>query len=143
MRKILSSLVVVAISAAVAVAVIAPSPANAGRGGHRASSGSSSISLVEVTGSDSVPNWGEQITFNVSTTATNFPYVDLNCIQDGTTVYTATTGYFADYPWPWTQVMTLQSQAWTGGAADCTATLYYPTSKRIEVLATLPFHVDA
>jgi hypothetical protein len=39
--------------------------------------------------------------------------------------------------------MTLQSQMWTGGAADCTATLYYTSGKRIEVLATLPFHVDA
>jgi len=143
MRRIITSLLAVAVTAGVAVAVVAPSRANAGRGGQKALSGTSSIKLVVLSGSDGLPNWGEQVTFDVSTAATNFPYVDVTCTQNGTSVYTATTGYFAGYPWPWTQVMTLQTQAWTGGAADCTATLYYPTSKRIMVLATLVFHVYA
>jgi len=43
------------------------------------------------------------------------------------------------------QNLVLQSPVWTGGAADCTATLYYmnPTKGTEVDLATLSFHVDA
>jgi hypothetical protein len=141
MRKIVTSLLAAAAVASVAVVVVAPSAASAA--GHRKPSGASTINMSVVSGSDSVPNWDEQITFDVTTTATDYPYVDVACRQNGTTVYGATTGYFASYPWPWTQVMTLQSQSWTGGAADCTSTLYALDGKRIDVLATLNFHVNA
>ena len=141
-RKLLMSLVAAGIAAGVAVAVIAPSPAGA-RGGPKSQSASSSITMQVLTGSDTVPNWGEQITFDVTTTATNEPHVDVLCTQNGVTVYSATTGYYASYPWPWTQVMTLQSQMWTGGAADCTATLYYFDGRRTLRLATLPFDAGA
>ncbi len=141
MRKIVTSLLAAAAAASVAAVVVAPSAASAG--GHRKPSGTSTINMRVVSGSDSVPNWDESITFDVTTTATDYPYVDVACRQNGTTVYGATTGYFASYPWPWTQVMTLQSQSWSGGAADCTSTLYALDGKRIKVLATLGFHVDA
>jgi hypothetical protein len=143
MRKIVTSLITVGIAAGVAVAVVAPSPASADRGGHRALNGTSSIKLEVLTGSDTVPNWGDQITFDVATTATDQPHVDVVCTQNGATVYSATTGYYASYPWPWTQVMTLQSQMWTGGAADCTATLYYFDGRHTPVLSTLPFTAQA
>lgn len=142
MRRIVIALLATAAAAAVAVVVVAPSAASAS-GRRKPAGGTSTISLRVVSGPDSTPNWGEQITFDVSTTATQYPYVDVACRQNGTTVYGATTGYFASYPWPWTQVMTLESQSWTGGAADCTATLYALNGKRIDVLATLDFHVDA
>jgi hypothetical protein len=67
----------------------------------------------------------------------------VSCRQNRTTVYGATSGYYASYPWPWTQVMTLRSQSWTGGAVDCTATLYALDGRRINVLATLNFHAEA
>jgi hypothetical protein len=143
MRKIITSVLAVAAVTAIAVTVVASSPAAADRGGQHASSSTSTLKLVVLSGSDQLPNWGEQITFDVSTTATEYPYVDVTCTQNGTTVYGATTGYFASYPWPWTQVMTLQSQAWTGGPADCTARLYYLNGKRTGTLASLPFHADA
>src|SRR5919198_451743 len=76
---------------------------------------------------------------HVSTTATTEPHVDLTCSQGGTVVYSATTGYYASYPWPWTQTMTLKSQMWTGGNADCTARLYMFDGSRTKTLATLPF----
>jgi hypothetical protein len=142
MRKMITALLAAAGAAGIAVAVLAPSPASASRGGQKPA-GTSTIALTVISGTDAVPNWDEQITFTVSTTATQYPYVDVTCAQNGTTVYSATTGYFPNYPWPWTQVMTLRSQSWTGGPADCTANLYYLDGKRTTTLATLAFHVYA
>lgn len=135
---VLSTLAITA-AAAVAVVAVAALPAGAAKGGPKAAS-TSTIQLEVLTGGDSIPNWGEDVTFNVSTTATSTPYVDLVCSQGGTVVYSATTGYFASYPWPWTQTMTLSSQMWTGGDAACVATLYTFNSRaKKTTLATLPF----
>ena len=110
-------------------------------GGHKSGgSGSSSSALALVMVSDQngngTPNWNDTITFNISTTQTTSPYVELHCSQNGNVVYTAYAGFYASYPWPDSQLMPLSSPSWTGGAADCTATLN--TS-----LATLSFHVGA
>jgi hypothetical protein len=130
-----------AAAAAVVVGLVATStPAGAAKGGGKPPRGTtSSIQLEVVSGGDQVPNWGEDVTFHVSTTATTEPHVDLTCSQGGTVVYSATTGYYASYPWPWTQTMTLKSQMWTGGNADCTARLYMFDGSRTKTLATLPF----
>ncbi len=39
--------------------------------------------------------------------------------------------------------MTLRSQSWISGPADCTANLYYLDGKRTTTLTTLGFHVYA
>ena len=107
-----------------------------------ATGGSSSLSLVMVSDvNGDGPSWGDRVTFNVSQTATTEPHVDLKCTQNGTLVLGATTGFYPSYPWPWTQVMTLSSPSWTGGAASCTATLYYFAGRTTPTLATL--HFDA
>jgi hypothetical protein len=141
MRKTVTSLLAVAAGTAAAVAIVAPQAASANHGGQHPAGGTSSLKLVILTGADQVPNWGEQITFEVSTTATAYPHVDVTCAQNGAIVYGATTGYYDSYPWPWTQDMTLRSQSWAGGAADCTATLYYLNGKRTATLSTFAFHV--
>ena len=66
-----------------------------------------------------------------------------NCSQGGSSVYSH-YGFFYGTP-STSQSFDLQSYVWTGGAADCTATLYYvdPTKGAEVDLATLPFHVDA
>lgn len=129
------------LAAAVALAVtfLVASPAGAAKGGGKPSSGTSTISLEVLTGGDQVPNWGEDVTFHVSTTATTEPHVDLTCSQGGTVVYSATTGYYASYPWPWTQTMTLSSQMWTGGDASCVARLYMFNGSKTSTLATQSF----
>jgi hypothetical protein len=63
------------------------------------------------------------VTFNVSTTATDRPFVQLACFQGGTQVYSYQAGFYPDYRW--SLVFTLSSNAWTGGAAECTANLDY------------------
>ena len=62
------------------------------------------------------------VTFNVSTTATNRPWVRLDCYQSGTWVSVSDAGYFPEYPWA--PNFTLASGAWTSGAGDCSAQLY-------------------
>ena len=136
--------------------ILAPSASNGaairvtteGNGGGKEPGGGSSrssLTLVvstDINGND-LPDWGDTVTFNVSTTATIEPHVELTCSQNGVIVYGATTGYFEGYLWPWTQFMTLSSTAWQGGAADCTADLYYFSGRRTPVLASISFTAGA
>jgi hypothetical protein len=114
-----------------------------GGGGTTSGGGGGSLSLVMYAdqNGNGLPNWGDTVTFNVSTTATTTPNVELKCFQNGSVVYGATAGFYDGYPWPWTKNMNLSSGAWTGGAANCTAELYYGVNHT--VLATLSFNVAA
>jgi hypothetical protein len=114
----------VLVFAFVPVAFAAKSPGHGGGG----NTGSSSISihspLVYDANGNGLPNWGDTIRFDVSTTVTTEPFVELICSQNGVVVYGANTGYFDGYAWPWTQNMQLGSQMWTSGDADCVATMF-------------------
>lgn len=116
-----------------------------GGGGHKGggSTGGGSIAVVMVADANAngLPNWADQITFTVSTTATSYPYVQLSCSQGGVLVYSASAGFFPSYPWPWTQNFTLSSNSWTGGAASCKATLYSVDGGSETILTTLSFNV--
>jgi hypothetical protein len=89
------------------------------------------------------PSQGGQITFNVSTTETNHPSVNVRCYQDGTWVYDGWQSFWAgaaDHD----PIFTLSSLYWTAGAADCTARLlYFDRQGRDRTLATTDFHVTA
>jgi len=141
-------LVLLLVAAATAYLALAPVALAGGGGGKPGGKGSTTtngtIELVLVNSADSVANWGEQVRFKVSTTATSQPHVDLKCYQGGTLVYGGTTGYYDGYPWPWTQTFTLYSQSWTGGDADCTAVLYKLANTGSKTtLNSLSFHVYA
>ena len=114
-------------------------------GGHTKPGGGSggSLGLVLLDSTDGFAHYDQRVTFTVSTTATSQPTVKVQCLQGGTSVYRSSAGFYPDYPWPWAQTFTLSSTAWTGGAADCTATLYYYNGKSYPTLATLSFHVAA
>jgi hypothetical protein len=114
-----------------------------GGGGNTTNGGSIALVMVADANANGAPNWADTVTFNVSTTATTQPNVDLKCTQNGVVVYGATTGFYADYPWPWTQNMTLSSSAWGGGAASCTARLYAFAGSGTTTLATLGFTAGA
>jgi hypothetical protein len=133
------------------MSVLAPSPLEArapgsgggngnGKGGNgNNQSGASTASslqyaMVNDRNGDGLPNWGDSITFIVSTTATSEPNVELLCSQDGVAVYGAV--------WPLTLNPTLSSAAWQGGAAECTAKLY-PLGDRKSILATISFTAGA
>jgi hypothetical protein len=97
--------------------------------------------LYTDVGGDGQVNWGDTVTFEVSTTATTAPDVELICRQNGVVVYGATAGFYPSYAWPWARYMTLSSTAWKSGAASCTAELYY--GSRRTVLATVNFTAGA
>ena len=139
-----SSAVAAALAAAAAMLLtLVPAASGAKPTGPKNASGGS-IALVLLDSTDGVAHWGQQVRFDVETTATEFPRVDLSCSQAGTRVYFAQTGYWDGYAWPWTQTFTLQSGSWSGGAADCTAVLYKLTNNgRRTDLARLAFHVEA
>ena len=125
-RRIADVAPVIALVFALAIAAPLAFAAKGGGGGKYDSSSSISIHspLVYDANGDGLPNWGDTIRFDVSTTVTTEPFVELICSQNGVVVYGANTGYFDSYAWPWTQNMKLGSQMWTGGDADCVATMF-------------------
>src|SRR5262245_52506222 len=102
-----------------------PSGGSAGGGkGGKPSGGTTytgTVSLVLLQSTDGTGHYGQNYTFNVSTNAP-YPFVKDDCYQGGTLVYEQTNGYYSG--WLWGQTYNWSSNAWTGGAADCTATLY-------------------
>ena len=117
----------------------------AARGGKPSHNSGSSLTYTVTTDNNSngLPNWGDVIRFTPITTATTAPHVRMLCTQGGTVVYSSQAGYFEGYPWPWTQNFSLSSQSWTGGAADCTATMYFFDGRKTPDLATITFRAEA
>jgi hypothetical protein len=119
----------IALIAAVAALALVPT-ALAGKGGGGkpgggggGGGGSSSFSLVLMDGATQAAHNG-RITFNVSTTATDRPFVGLRCWQGTNFVYDGYVGYFPGALFdPW---FTLDSPYWADGVqASCTARLFY------------------
>ncbi len=109
-------------------------------------SGGGTVNLVMVNDAngDGLANFGDSVTFQVSTTATDKPLVEADCYQSGVRVYSHSAGFYPDYPWPDSQIFNLSSSVWMGGAADCTAQLYMSDgSGGFKTLATLSFPVAA
>lgn len=111
-------------------------------GGGKPGGGGGTLSLVLLESTDGVPHYGQRVTFDVDTTATNYPWVSVDCSQAGRLVYEQSNGIFAT---SLSTTFTLgPTPSWTGGEADCTATLEnwdrYP---RITPLASMTFHVNA
>jgi hypothetical protein len=129
-----------AVAAAVAALCLALGPtalaAKGGGGGKPSRGGTGTISLVLLDSTDGVAHWGQRVTFNVSTTATNEPWVNLRCYQSGTLVSEGWEGFFAGSLDD--GVFGLYSPKWTGGDADCTARL---TTPQWAELASTSFHV--
>src|SRR5712692_7904600 len=67
-------------------------PAASKHPGHGVTTSTSSLNLVPLNSTDGSAHWGQQVTFNVSTTATTEPNVSLNCYQSGALVYGAVAG---------------------------------------------------
>jgi len=136
----------IALVAAVVAALAVTPAALAGKGGGGSGSGgtttgTSTLSVVNLYGATE-PHYNGFITFNVSTTQTDRPYVGLRCYQGSTWVYDGYVGYFPTYMFA--QEFQLASQTWVGGAADCTARLFSYTSRGRETLyKTMTFTVAA
>ncbi len=119
----------IALIAAVAALSLAPAalagkPGGGGKpGAGGGGGGSSSFSLVLMDGATQAAHDG-RVTFNVSTTATDRPFVGLRCWQGTNFVYDGYVGYFPGAMFdPW---FTLDSPYWADGVqTSCTARLFY------------------
>lgn len=118
--------------------------ARVGHGGNPGTGASSTISspvMVTDTGTPGL-SFGDTVTFNISTTATTQPYVNVQCFQNGALALNSWRGFWAgsiDNNWNFT----LGSGMWSGGAADCTAYLGMDTKRGFQKLASAGFHVNA
>jgi hypothetical protein len=144
-RRIAHAAQIVAVVLALA---LVPAALAAKGGGNKPSgggtSGSSSISapvMVTDTGTPGI-SWGDTVTFNVSTTATTTPFVNLLCYQNGVQVASGMKGFWdgsIDVNWNFG----LSSPMWKSGAADCVASLTMQTKRGWAQLASTSFHVNA
>jgi hypothetical protein len=133
--------VVLALSLVLVPAALAGKPGGGGGGG----GGTIALVMVRDMNGNGTPDYGDTVTFAVSTTATTMPYVTLNCYQGGTLVYQASNGIFAI---SLNQLFNLGgTDAWQGGAASCTATLQnwdsYGKHHSVANLASMSFSVGA
>ncbi len=146
MRRLIAQTIATTIAAA-AIIALAAAPAHAAKGGGGkpgpAPDASSTVAVKNVNPADTVLNFGDVVTFDVSTTATDTPAVQLDCYQNGVLVMSSAAGYYPS--WPWSSDLRLYSGLWTSGAADCTARLYKSSTNglRTYTLATQSFHVAA
>jgi hypothetical protein len=84
---------------------------------------------------------GDRVTFNVSTTATSRPWVNVNCYQGGTWVYGEWQGFFPEYLYGQTYTLG-PTRLWQSGGADCTAALVSKDGNRDKTLASVSFYVN-
>jgi len=82
---------------------------------------------------DGAPNYGDSITFDVNTTQ-SWNQVSVVCTQNGAVVYGAV--------WPYPSVLTLSSQVWDGGGADCAATLMAFNGAKATTIGATTFTVN-
>jgi len=126
------------------VALMLSGAALAGKGGAGKSTSSLTLVVVAADGArvtTAQPRYGDQITYDVSTTATPRPYVETSCFQDGKLVYKQSRGFFADY-YAGTQMFQLgPTENWQGGAAACSARLVDWINGTAKVLSTTSFDV--
>jgi hypothetical protein len=138
--------ILLVLSLAVLAIALVPAAGIAAKGGNGRPSGgaeSGTVELVLLEAGDTVASFGERVTFRVSTNATSYPYVTLKCTRADVLVYQASRGIFAG---SLGQEFTLgPTGSWSGGDADCTATLEdwdsYSKNGRITTLASTAFHV--
>jgi hypothetical protein len=141
----------IALTAAITILVLGVVPvALAGKGGSHGGGGGGTTTgggtialapLVVDSNGNGLPNWGDVVTFNITTTV-SAPYVNLQCFQNGALVANGWNGFF-DGALNTTRNFGLSSGVWQSGAADCTAYLAQYTGKGWQNLASTSFHVDA
>ncbi|PYQ63663.1 MAG: hypothetical protein DMF54_16145 [Acidobacteria bacterium] len=142
-RLLVGIAVVIGVTSIIGFNTLNTVPVASHNASHGGGTGTSTLNLALLNSTDGLPHYGQQITFTVSTEATTEPHVSVACSQNGIVVYRNDAGYYASYPWPWNQTMTLSSYTWSSGAADCTASLYYFSGSKTVTLKTLSFHVYA
>ena len=134
-----------ALALALVPAALAGKPTHGGGGGTTSGTGGT-ISLVVLNSPDGLAHFGGTVTFNVSTTATTQPFVELQCFQNGIAVGQRTQGFFATALGDqWFQLG--PTSLWQSGAGDCTAYLEnydsYSQKSTVQKLASTSFHVYA
>ena len=142
--RIACSAAFLVLALALVPAALAGKPAGGGHHGGGTTTGST-ISLAPVVLDVNTPglSFGDTITFTVSTTATDAPFVDVQCVQNGVVVYNTSEGFFSwamNAPY---YTYTLSSGMWHSGAADCTAYLQVDANRGWSTLASTSFHANA
>ena len=121
-------------------------PVLAGGGGHGGgkpigSDARGTISVVPMDSTDGLAHYGQRVTFDLYTTATDSPFVQVRCSQAGTLVYQDTQGYFpnaiGDH---WFRLG--PTPLWQSGAADCTGHLVKHSRNSLQQLASTAFQVE-
>lgn len=137
------SLIALVSASALTLAIPVDAARGGGKGGGKGGGGSTSESSIVLDQAAPITH-GQEITMTVSTMATDRPFSEVECRQNGVLVYTSSAGHFDDYiEWFGPPTHTLSSLSWPSGDADCTAALTYQSRNgRWRTAASTSFHVD-
>jgi hypothetical protein len=131
--------------AVVVVGLMAGAAFASGGQGSRESSSTINVVVVGTFGATGAAStqavYGGKVTFDISTGATAYPFVNLKCYQNGNLVAEGWDGFFDGALGD--RMFGLYSPQWTAGAADCTANLVMKVNTKWKVLASTSFHVSA
>ena len=134
MKRLVTLAAVVVLAASVAPTALAQQGKGKGKGS-ASSTPAFTLAMTADYNANGSPNWGDQVSFQVSPSETTDPRVQVMCFQNGELVY---GGLWQ----PLVNVLTLSSRVWQGGAAECTATLYYiADNNKIVNLESMQFSV--
>jgi hypothetical protein len=145
MRPKSAASIVLAALIAVSLALVPTALAGKGRPGGGGTTSGGTIKLVPLNSNDGLVHVGQKVTFDVYTSATQYPWVTVDCYgANGGWVYHASNGVF---PTSLGQTFTLATGDWMSGEADCTAWLQnwdsYSKRGTITNLASTSFHLYA
>lgn len=109
---------------------------------NNSAAGNLSLRMVEDSNQDGQPNWGDTITFDVSTSLSEKSFLSVACYQNGTNVYSVQKQYDSSNMSSANRYMHLSSAKWASGPADCNASLYDASGKSLKTLNSYNFHVN-
>ena len=90
--RMLTTMAALAVTVVMALAPAAGAARGGGGGKSNMAGSTSSLSLVLLDSTDGLAHYGQRVTFNVATTATTEPFLDLACYQNDTLVYSGHAG---------------------------------------------------
>jgi hypothetical protein len=110
--------------------------------GNSHQSGNINLRLVNDANHDGEPNWGDIVTFDASTSSVASPVLQVSCYKNGQNVLYVQKSYNTGVQIAAARYIQLKSSQWTGGSADCAATLLKTNFGKTTVLSTSTFHVN-
>lgn len=125
-------------SLALVLALASTPLAAGGKGGGNAATASYNLSLA-----GGPYTFGGEVSASTTVPAELYPWISMECSQNGVVVGTASHAAFPGGAYYGTPFSLGPTRSWSGGAADCTFSVVHVARTRVVTDASVSIHVDA